>query len=426
MKLVEKHIISKNHKNYKEIDHLSFLSKNLYNKGNYIIRQVFIETSKEVEQGKRENAKWIRYHELQKMLQNSKDPDYIALPRKVSQQVLRQLDNSWKSFFKAIKEWKKAPDKFKKRPSLPKYKHKTKGRNILIYTIQAISKVELKNDIVKLSNTNIQIKTKQKNIQQVRIVPLPYKAYKIEVIYEKEIEKRDVDKNRIASIDIGVDSLAAVTSNVKGFRPLIINGRPLKSINQYYNKRKAELVSKLMLQYKDRHTSNRINRLTMKRNNKIDDYMHKASRLIVDLLLEYNIGTLVIGKNDGWKTEVNMGDRNNQNFTSIPHSKFIKMLEYKCKLVGIEVILVDESYTSKCSLIDLEDIGKKETHMGKRISRSLFKSKNGIIINADINGSGNIMRKAIPNCLTTNGIEGFVVSPVRITPKGFNPYKQVS
>jgi hypothetical protein len=165
MKLVEKHIISKNHKSYKEIDHLAFLAKNLYNKGNYIIRQEFIKTSKEVEQGKRENAKWIRYHELQKILQNSKDPDDIALPRKVSQQVLRQLDNNWKSFFKAIKEWKKAPDKFKKRPSLPKYKHKTKGRNILIYTIQAISKVELKNDIVKLSNTNILLKTKQKNIQ---------------------------------------------------------------------------------------------------------------------------------------------------------------------------------------------------------------------------------------------------------------------
>lgn len=426
MKLVEKHIISKSNKDYKEIDYLSFLSKNLYNKGNYIIRQEFIKTSKEVEQGKRENTKWIRYHELQKMLQNSKDPDYIALPRKVSQQVLRQLDNNWKSFFKAIKEWKKAPDKFKKRPSLPKYKHKTKGRNILIYTIQAISKVELKNDIVKLSNTNIQIKTKQKNIQQTRIVPLPCKTYKIEIVYEKEIEKRNIDKNKIASIDIGVDSLAAVTSNVKEFKPLIINGRPLKAINQYYNKRKAELVSKLMMQYKDRHTSNRINRLTMKRNNKIDDYMHKASRLIVDLLLEYNIGTLVIGKNNGWKQEINIGDRNNQNFTSIPHSKFIRMLEYKCKLVGIDVILVNESHTSKCSLLDLEPIGHKDEYVGRRISRSLFKSKNGIIINADINGSGNIMRKAIPNCLMANGIEGFVVSPLRINPKGFYPHKYVS
>jgi len=145
MRLVEKHIITKSHEFYKEIDHLSFLSKNLYNKGNYTIRQEFIKTSKEVEQGKRKEAKWIRYNELQKQLQTSNDPDYIALPRKVSQQVLMQLDKNWKSFFKAIKEWKRNPDKFNGRPSLPKYKHKTKGRNILTYSIQAISKTELKN-----------------------------------------------------------------------------------------------------------------------------------------------------------------------------------------------------------------------------------------------------------------------------------------
>jgi putative transposase len=426
MKLVEKHIISKNHKNYKEIDHLSFLSKNLYNKGNYIIRQEFIKTSKEVEKGKRKNAKWIRYHELQKMLQNSNDPDYTALPRKVSQQVLKQLDNNWKSFFQSIKEWKNNPSKFKKKPSLPKYKHKKKGRNILTYTIQSISKVQLKDGIVKLSQANIQIKTKQKNIKQARIVPLPCKTYKIEVVYEKEIEKKDVDKNKIASVDIGVDSLAAVTSNVKEFKPLIINGRPLKSINQYYNKRKAELLSKLMRQDENKRTSNKIEKLTLKRNNKIEDYMHKASRMLVDKLVELDIGTLIIGKNNGWKTGINIGDRNNQNFTLIPHDKFIKMLEYKCKLVGIDVILQDESHTSKCSLLDLEPIEHKDEYDGRRISRSLFKSKDGIIINADINGSGNIMRKAIPNCLMTNGIEGFVVSPVRITPKGYYPYKQVS
>jgi putative transposase len=426
MKLVEKHIITKNHKYYKEIDHLAFLSKNLYNKGNYIIRQEFIKTSKEVEQGKRKKAKWIRYHELQKMLQNSNDPDYIALPRNVSQQVLLQLDKAWKSFFQSMKEWKKNPNKFKKRPSLPKYKHKKKGRNILVYTLCAISKAELRKGIVKLSKSDIKIKTKQKNIHQARTVPLPHKAYKVEIVYEKEIEKRNVDKNRIASVDIGVDSLAAVTSNVKEFKPLIINGRPLKSINQYYNKRKAELLSKLMKQYKDRWTSNRIEKLTLKRNNKIEDYMHKASRMLVDKLVEFNIGTLVIGKNDGWKTGVNIGDRNNQNFVLIPHSKFIKMLEYKCKLVGIDVIFQDESYTSKCSLVDLEPIEHRDEYVGRRISRSLFRSKDGIIINADINGSGNIMRKAIPNCLTTNGIEGLVVSPVRITPKGYYPYKQVS
>jgi IS605 OrfB family transposase len=337
MKLVEKHIISKEHENYEKIDHLSFLSKNLYNRGNYIIRQEFIRTSKEVEQGKRKKAKWIRYHDLQKQLQNSKDPDYIALPRKVSQQVLLQLDRNWKAFFRAIKEWKRTPDKFRGRPSLPKYKHKTKGRNMLIYSIQAISKTQLKKGIVKLSNTDIQIKTRQEKIHQVRIIPLKNKAYKIGIIYEKEIEKRNTDKSRIASIDIGLDNLATVTSNVKEFKPLIINGRPLKSMNQYFNKRKAELMSNLMKQDKDRRTSNKIEQLVIKRNNKIEDYMHKASRTLVDKLVEFNIGTLVIGKNDGWKIEINIGDRNNQNFVSIPHAKFIKMLEYKCQLIGMRL-----------------------------------------------------------------------------------------
>jgi len=426
MKLVEKHIITKCSEFYDEIDHLSFLSKNLYNKGNYIIRQEFIKTSKEVEQNKRKDAKWIRYNELQKQLQTSNDPDYIALPRKVSQQVLMQLDRNWKSFFKSIKEWKRTHDKFNGKPSLPKYKHKTKGRNMLTYTIQTISKTKLKKSIVKLSNTNIQIKTKHVEIHQVRIISLKNNAYKIEIIYEKEIEVRDTDKNRIASIDIGLDNLATVTSNVKECRPLIINGRPLKSINQYFNKRKAELISNVMKQDKTRRTSNKIEKLIIKRNNKIDDYMHKASKRIIDKLIKFNIGTLVIGKNDGWKTKINIGNKNNQNFTLIPHAKFIKMLEYKCQLKNIFVILQDESHTSKCSLLDSEDICHHETYVGKRIKRGLFRSANGVIINADVNGSGNIMRKAIPNCFTTNGIEGFVVSPVRISPKGYCSHKQVS
>ena len=132
MQLVEKHIISKSHEHHSEIDKIAFLSKNLYNRANYIVRQEFISTSKQKEQGKRKVANWIRYHELQKQLQYSNDVDYIALPRKVSQQVLIQLDRNWKSFFKAIKEWKRTPLKFRGQPSLPRYKHKAKGRNILI------------------------------------------------------------------------------------------------------------------------------------------------------------------------------------------------------------------------------------------------------------------------------------------------------
>ena len=426
MKLVEKHIIKNSNENYDEIDKISFLSKNLYNKANYIIRQEFIRTSKEYEAGKMKNAVWIRCNDLQKQLQKENDNDYIALPRKISQQVLMQLDRNWKSFFNAIKEWKRTPAKFKGRPSLPKYKHKTNGRNILIYTIQAISKIQLKKGFVNLSGTNISINTKQNNIHQTRIIPLRNKAYKIEIIYEKQIEARSTDKSRIASIDIGLNNLATVTSNVKEFKPFIINGRPLKSMNQYFNKQKAKAVSDVMKQDKDRRTSNRIEKLVFKRNCKVDDYLHKASRIIVDKLVEFNIGTLVIGKNDQWKNEINIGNRNNQNFVSIPHAKFIKMMVYKCQLLSIAVIEQEESHTSKCSLLDLEPIEHREKYVGKRIKRGLFRSAKGIKINADCNGSGNIMRKAIPNCFTANGIEGFVVSPVRINPKGYYSHKQAA
>ncbi len=426
MRLVEKHIIKKSHSLYKEIDGLCFLSKNLYNKANYIVRQEFINTSKEKEAGKLEHANWINYYQLQKQLQNNKDFDYTKLPTKVSQHVLKTLDKNWKSFFASIRDYKINPQNYKGKPSLPRYKHKTQGRNILIYTIQAISKKQLSQGIIHLSGTNILIKTLQNNIRQARIIPLKNKAYKIEVVYEKEIKKRDTDKSRIASIDIGLDNLATVTSNVKEFKPLIINGRPLKSMNQYFNKKKAELVSNLMQQDEDRRTSNAIDKLTFKRNCKINDYMHKASRTIINKLVEFNIGTLIIGKNDGWKTEINIGNRNNQNFVFIPHAKFIEMLQYKNELMSIDVIEKEESHTSKCSLLDLEPIEHREKYVGKRVKRGLFRSAKGIKINADVNGSGNIMRKAIPNCFTANGIEGFVVSPMRITPKGYYAHKQAS
>ena len=197
-------------------------------------------------------------------------------------------------------------------------------------------------------------------------------------------------------------------------------------MNQYFNKQKAKAVSDVMKQDKDCRTSNKIEKLVFKRNCKVDDYLHKASRIIVDKLVEFNIGTLIIGKNDQWKNEINIGNRNNQNFVSIPHARFIKMLEYKCQLLSIAVIEQEESHTSKCSLLDLEPIEHREKYVGKRIKRGLFRSAKGIKINADCNGSGNIMRKAIPNCFTANGIEGFVVSPVRITPKGYYSHKQAA
>lgn len=408
MKLVEKHIIAFNHKIYKEIDALGFKSKNLYNKANYIIRQEFII-----------NKVYLNYNKIQKLLQN--EEEYKELPRKVSQQILIMLDKNWKSFFKAMKEYNKNSDKFKGRPRLPKYKDKIKGRNILIYTIQAISKTQLKKGVVKLSGSNIKIKTKQKNIKQVRIIP-GNKEYILEVIYEQQENKLNLDINNIIGIDIGLNNLATVTSNKKGFSSYIVNGRPLKAINQYYNKQK----SKLMSYVRDKGTSNKIIKLTNKRNKKIEYYLHNSSRYIINNCIKNDIGTIVIGQNKEWKQNINIGKQNNQKFVSIPHSKFIEQLKYKSELVGIKVLTTEESYTSKCSFLDNEPISKQEKYLGTRVKRGLFITAQNKKINADMNGACNIIKKVIPSAFNGYGIEGVVVHPLRITPKGFYSYKQAA
>ena len=198
------------------------------------------------------------------------------------------------------------------------------------------------------------------------------------------------DNGRYCSIDLGVNNLSTIGSNI--LKPIIINGKPLKSINQYYNKKLAKLKSELK---NEKKTSRRIKSLTVKRNNKVNDYLHKASKLIVNYLVSNNISTLVIGKNKEWKQNANIGKRNNQNFIQIPHTRFIEMLTYKCKLEGIPLIIKEESYTSKCSFIDNEPIKKQKVYIGKRIKRGLFETKEKRLINADLNGSLNILRKVV-------------------------------
>lgn len=346
---------------------------------------------------------------------------YKALPAKVSQQILMVLDRNWKSFFEALKAYEEKPNLFTGKPKLPKYKHKAQGRNILVYTLQAISTPALRKNLINLSGTGIEFLTlvNKEQICQVRIVP-KCDCYVIEVIYEQpESTNTELNSAAIASLDLGLDNLAALTSNQKGFVPLLINGRPLKSINQFYNKRKAQLQSRLK---GNRKTSLRIQRLTRCRNQKIDNYLHHASHFIVDCLVENQIGTLVIGKNAQWKTEINLGRQTNQNFVSVPHSRFIEMLTYKCDLVGLKVMVAEESYTSKASFLDNDLIptygdesADSVVFNGKRINRGLYKSKDGTLINADVNGSCNIMRKVIPTAFT-NGIGSCVVQPRRIQP----------
>lgn len=402
MQLSERHVINQNHKHFKEIDNLCFLSKNLYNAANYIIRQEFIK-----------NHKYLNYNVIQKQLQNQ--VDYKALPAKVSQQILMILDKNWKGFFEATKSYNKHPGKFSGRPKLPNYKDKLKGRNIIVYTSQAVSKSSLvKKGVIKPSKTNIELKSEiiYTDLAQVRIVP-KLNHYVVEVVYNYPITDIGLDKNNVAGIDLGLSNLATLTSNVSNYVPKIINGNPLKSINQFFNKTNAKLKSIL-----GSKTSKRLQRLNTKRNFKIDNYLHKVSKLIINNLVENNIGTLVIGNNDNWKQNINIGKRNNQNFVQIPFEKLIHQLTYKGKLVGIDVIVTEESYTSKASFLDLDTVptykkGIKHTFSGKRIQRGMYKSNSGRLINADCNGSYNIIRKAIPNAFA-KGIEGVVVHPVRL------------
>lgn len=405
-------MIDKNHSLYNEIDKLCFLSKNLYNAGNYIVRQEFFESSKLKESGLTDNAIWIRYNDLTKLMINNSD--YVSLPRKVSQQTLMILDRNWKSFFKSIKDYSLNPDKYSGRPKPPSYKDKKKGRFILTYTDQSISKKELKNGLIHLSGTNIILPfiNKQYDIQQVRIVPMSNMVYKIEIVYDRPIQDLKLNKDNILGIDLGLKNLITITSNQKGFNSLIIKGGVLKSINQYYNKQLAVYQSYLP---KDIKTSNKINKLTSKRNKKIKHHMHEYSKYVIDLCKTNNIGVIIIGVNKGWKQDINIGSKNNQNFVSIPFSQLRQMIKYKAELCGITYIEQEESYTSKASFLDSDNIPvyKKEkeyTFSGKRIKRGLYKSKKGLIINADVNGSYNIIRKAIPNVFT-DGIEGVVVHP---------------
>ncbi|MEP6515110.1 RNA-guided endonuclease InsQ/TnpB family protein [Microcoleus vaginatus] len=408
MQLAERHIIKSTEYRFALIDELAFKSKNLYNAANYVIRQNVLY-----------GWGYLTYNKMASLMKSH--PAYQALPAKVSQQILMILDKNWQAFFEALKAYKNEPKKFTGRPKLPKYKDKVKGRNILVYTVQAISSKQLKKGIIKLSGTEISIKTSVKpdRVCQVRVVP-KCDCFVIEVIYnEPESTINQENSTSVASIDLGLNNLVALTSNQPGFIPLLINGRPLKSINQFYNKRKSQLQSLLKGNLK---TSLRIQRLTRCRNQKVDNYLHASSKLIINFLSERQIGTLVIGKNVQWKNSINLGKQNNQNFVSIPHARLIQMLEYKALLAGIKVVIQEESYTSLSNFLSLDPIpvyGESDASMvkftGKRIHRGLYKTAEGLLINADVNGSYNIMRKALPKALS-NGIESCVVQPRRVNP----------
>jgi putative transposase len=324
------------------------------------------------------------------------------------------LDKNWKSFYESIKDWSKNPDKYLGRPKLPKYKDKEKGRKELILTnVQSkIINGYIFFSFNPLKGLNNKYKTNVKDkLMQTRFIPKG-KNYVMEIVYETDIPDIVENKNNnIVGIDLGVDNLATVSNNI-GVQPFIINGKPLKSINQYYNKKMSELKSELKLNH-DMEWSNRLQRLTTKRNNKVYDYVHKASKYIVDWCVQNNIDTVVIGRNKNWKQESDMGKRVNQNFISIPFEQFIQKIKYKCENNGINFIETEESYTSGTSFLDGEKPVKENYDKSRRITRGLFKTKGGELINADLNGAYQIIHKVFPNAFS-DGIEGVGLHPVRL------------
>jgi len=408
MQLVEQHIISKGDPRYARIDVAAFASKNLWNLANYYVRQSFI-----FEHTYLDNI--AVYH-----LVKSSDA-YKALPAKVSNQVLLQLHNAWLGFFEAMEKWREHPEQFTGRPKLPGYQPKTTGRNLLVYELGAVWKRELDRGLIAVSGLGVLVQTAQarSTLDQVRIVPKAGQ-YVVEVIYQCEITQAQVDPDLFVALDLGVNVLAALTSNKPGFIPRLVNGRPAKATNQLYNKQRAQEQKQLARGKAPHFTSHRLDRITTKRNRRIMHYLHTASRRIIDLLVAEGIGTLIIGKNPLWKQRVELGKKHNQEFVQIPHARFIELLTYKAALVGIRVILTEESYTSRASFLDRDEIpvydptrSGEPRFSGRRDGRWYYASGKRVI-HSDVNGSYNIGRKVVPTAFDGPGIAAPAVRPRRL------------
>jgi putative transposase len=408
VRLVSKFRYQKN----EQLNVLTHISKSLYNEANYIIKQ---ELDK--------NHTWVRYSELDKTLKNS-SPNYKLLKAQTSQQILKLLDKNWKSFFKAIKDWKKHPEKYKEKPNPPYFKRKD-GHYLIIFTNQN-SKLENNKIILTMSKTfeekypdlsntlEIPIPNyKDKSFdtfQQIRILPRR-KFLEIEIVYLQEIINSDLDYNAYFSMDLGVGNLITGVEN-KNTNPIIISGTILKSVNQDWNKRRAKLMS-----VKDKQKlkwTAKLDSITTNRNAFVNDYLHKTACFVINHCLEQKIGNICFGELKHIKDNVQLGKRTNQNFVSIPIQKLKQMIVYKAELVGINIIEVDEAYTSKCSALDVEPIKKHKKYVGRRVSRGLFKGSN-YLLNADVNGSLNILRKVIGDGFIRNlSDRGCWFQPIRI------------
>ena len=381
MDLTEKEIIYSTDKRFDLIKELCHLSKNLYNASLYDVRQHYFET------------KLYRTWQSQRpIFTKNHNSDYYALQSHLAGEVLMQVGKQFIAFFN---------NKSNKKKRIPKYKDKN-GYNVITFSKMTISKqIEFDENKQLYTYTlckksyNLKIQSTRSNLKMVKFVyDEANNLIKCFKIYEVEQPKLKKDNSRYFSIDPGLNNIVSIYNNI-GIRPLLYNGRPIKSINQYYNKTNAKLRSELPSDVK---SSKRLRQLSFKRNNKIDYEMQKISTHIINEAVKNNISKIFIGNNSGWKNEINIGRRNNQNFVNIPHTKLFNQLLYKCLLNGIEVIFTEESYTSKASFFDKDYLPKygesdNQKFSGRRIKRGLYRDSKGNIWNADLNGAANIMRK---------------------------------
>ena len=396
----EQIVIKRNHPKFKVIDQQCFYSKNLYNEANYTIRQEFIK-----------NNNYISYRDMNKEFKTHEN--YKLTFSQPANCTLRLLDKNWKSFFKAIKDWKLHPEKYLGMPKIPKYLKKDGRFPWMIPNNQCFYDYE-KGTVYMRNRLLNDYEWKCRclgRLIQVRFIPRG-SCYVMEIVYETEVPETKENNNRITSIDLGVNNLVTMTNNI-GLNPIIINGKGIKSINQYYNKRLAKEKSLLKIRH-GKDWSRKLDVLTRKRYQRIKNYMHNASAYIIRWCLKNNINTLVVGKNKEWKQKSTMSKTSNQKFVQIPYEMLLGQLKYKCENAGINYIEVNESYTSGTSFLDHEYPEVKSYDKSRRVVRGLFKSNSGLLINSDVNGSLQIMKKVFPNAFEKRyGIEG-VLTPIVI------------
>ena len=396
---------------YLSLRELSHTAKNLYNQAVYNIRQYYFR-----------EKKYLSYQNNYAVLKTSEN--YKLLNSNMAQQILKEVDGSFKSFFGLLK--KKNKGMYNAKVKIPSYLPKNS------FTTLVIGFVRLNEDtlIIPYSNSfkknhkKILIKIPPillgKKIKEIRIIPkFNARFFEVQYTYEVQEEQRNLDKTHALAIDFGINNLATCVTN-KG-RSFIIDGKKLKSINQWFNKENARLQSIKDKQKYGKKPTLRQKYLYSSRNNKVNDYMSKTARKIINYCLENNIGTLVCGYNETFQRNSNIGKANNQTFVNIPFGKLREKLEYLCKLYSLRFVEQEESYTSKSSFFDMDILPKFEvdkpqpySFLGKRIKRGLYQTSKGYILNADVNGALNILRKSNVVDLEVLYSRGVVDTPARI------------